>query len=195
MEITAVGLVLGAGTVLAKVEGRRKGEGRLSLENEQRTVALLATAYERPIAPYLLTKIYRACALWNEGEKALAHIHLAHAGLPVCDLERALRLFAANQLLEQGVTQQELVEAQGFDPAWLPVLKYNPDQPRVPGGNGRESGRWTSEGTAEPGESDADGSALTQRPWALSHLSIPGFTIVSRQCRCHRGCSKADDRV
>ena len=33
----------------------------------------------------------------------------------------------------------------GFDPAPLDLLeKYNPDQPRVPAGSGRESGQWTS---------------------------------------------------
>ena len=35
---------------------------------------------------------------------------------------------------------QEIVDYTGF------VIKYNPDQPRVPAGNGRESGEWTSGG-------------------------------------------------
>jgi len=35
------------------------------------------------------------------------------------------------------------MKAQGFDPA---LLKFNADQQRVPAGNGRESGRWTSNG-------------------------------------------------
>jgi hypothetical protein len=37
----------------------------------------------------------RACELWNEGDKALAHIHLAHAGLPPYDEVQALRRYAA----------------------------------------------------------------------------------------------------
>ncbi|MGH6835003.1 MAG: hypothetical protein ACREC9_05510 [Methylocella sp.] len=40
----------------------------------------------------------------TEGEKALAHIHLAHAGLPPCREERGLQLFVANELIEAGVT-------------------------------------------------------------------------------------------
>jgi len=38
-----------------------------------------------------------------------------------------------------------LLGAQGFHPAPLALLKYSPDQPRVPAGQGRESGQWTSD--------------------------------------------------
>ena len=86
----------------------------------------------------------RACEVWNADEKALAHIHLAHANLPHCDEDRALRLFVADALLEV-ITPSTLMKAQGFDPA---LLKFNADQQRVPAGNGHESGRWTSNGDA-----------------------------------------------
>jgi hypothetical protein len=43
---------------------------------------LLATVYGPPIAPYVLDKICLVDQLWNEGEKVLAHIHLALARLP-----------------------------------------------------------------------------------------------------------------
>jgi hypothetical protein len=65
----------------------------------------------------------------SEGDKALAHIHLAHANLPRCDEERALRLFVADELVEARVTPAALMKAQGFDPTPLALLKYNPDQP------------------------------------------------------------------
>jgi hypothetical protein len=113
-------------------------------------MALIATAFERPVGPFVVAKISRACELWNEGEKALAHIHLAHAGLPPCGEGEALRLFAADELLQSGVTPRELLMAQGFDPAPLALLKYSPDQPRVPEGHGRESGQWTSGGASGP---------------------------------------------
>jgi hypothetical protein len=92
-------------------------------------MALFATAYERPGEAEVLARLRRACELWNEGEKALAHIHLAHANLLECDEDRASRLFVADELLESGVTPAALMKAQGFDPA---LLKFNPDQPRVP---------------------------------------------------------------
>ena len=69
---------------------------------QPRALALLATAYGRPVEPHVLAKLRRACERWTEGDKALAHIHFAHAGLPPCGEVRALRLFAADELLEAG---------------------------------------------------------------------------------------------
>ena len=143
MEITSEGLMLGAGTILAKMIENRRGTPTFAFDDEPRAMALLSTAYERPVDPFVLKKMQRACELWNEGEKALAHIHLSYAKLPQCDEERALRLFVADELLE-AVTPAALMKAQGFETA---LLKFDPDQPRIPSGNGQESGRWTSDGT------------------------------------------------
>ncbi|MGA9488122.1 MAG: hypothetical protein WBV25_13780 [Methylocella sp.] len=145
MEITSDGLMLGAGTLLAKMAQDERGRPRLGIDDEPRAMALLATAYERPVDPYVLIKMQRACELWNADERALAHIHLAYANLPHCDEERALRLFAADELIGSGVAPATLMKAQGLDPAFI---KFNSDQPRVPAGSGRESGRWTSNGDA-----------------------------------------------
>lgn len=141
-EVTGDGLVLGAGTVVVNIEKGKEGAPRLSPHNEQRILALLATAYERPVGTHVLARIERACELWNEGEKALATIHLAHARLPVCGEDEALRLFVAEELLEDDVPPVTLLEAHGFDPATMDLFKY-PGQPRVPAGNGHESGEWT----------------------------------------------------
>jgi hypothetical protein len=89
----------------------------------------------------IVAQLRRACARWNEAEKALAHIHLAYASLPPCGKEQSLRLFVADELIEAGVTPETLLKAQGFDPAPLALLKYNPDQPRVPARSGRETRR------------------------------------------------------
>ena len=78
------------------------------------------------------------------GHKALAHIHLAFAGLPPCDdMDLALRLFVADELIEAGATPATLMKAQNFDPAPLNLLKFNPAQSRWPAGNGRNSGEWS----------------------------------------------------
>ncbi|MGB6176284.1 MAG: hypothetical protein WBF43_08085 [Methylocella sp.] len=84
MEISGEGLMLGAGTVLAGMAKDERGRPRLALDDEPRALALLATAYERPVEACVVAKLRRACERWTEGEKALAHIHLAHAGLPPC---------------------------------------------------------------------------------------------------------------
>lgn len=142
MEISDEGLTLGAGTVLAGVAKDERGRLRLALDDEHRILALLATAYARPVEAYVLAKERRAAELSNEGEKALAHIHLSFAGLPPCDGEdQMLRLFLAEECLAAGVTPAELMQAQGFDPASLALSNYSADQPRVPAGSGRESGR------------------------------------------------------
>ncbi|MGA7383632.1 MAG: hypothetical protein WBW81_02720 [Methylocella sp.] len=82
MEISGEELMLGAGTVLAGMAQDERARPRLALDDEPRALALLATAYERPVDVRLLAKLRRAAELWNEGEKALAHIHLAYASLP-----------------------------------------------------------------------------------------------------------------
>jgi hypothetical protein len=70
-----------------------RGRPLLALAGESRALALLATAYDRPVEACVLGKLRRACERWTEGEKALAPIHLAHASLPPRDEEQALRLF------------------------------------------------------------------------------------------------------
>jgi hypothetical protein len=86
-KISDEGLMLGAGTVLAGMAQDERGRPRLALADEPRALALLATAYERPVDVRLLVKLRRAADLWNESEKALAHIHLAYARLPPCEEE------------------------------------------------------------------------------------------------------------
>jgi hypothetical protein len=91
MEITGEGLMLGAGTVLAGMGQDERGRRRLALDDEPRALALLATAYERPVESYVLAKMRRAAELWTDGDKALAHIHLAYAKLPLCAAVRGGR--------------------------------------------------------------------------------------------------------
>ena len=115
MEITSDGLMLGAGTVLAGMVRDERGRPRLALDDEQRALALLATAYERPVdAAAFLPSCAGPAELWNEGEKALAHIHLAHAGVPPCGEVQALRLFVADELLAAGVDAADADEGARF---------------------------------------------------------------------------------
>src|ERR1700736_1464520 len=82
MEISREGLMLGAGTVLAGIARDERGRPRLALDDEPRAWARLAAAYGRPVEPHILAKMRRAAELWNDGDKALAHIHLTYASLP-----------------------------------------------------------------------------------------------------------------
>ncbi len=148
MTFTQDGLVLGRGTLLAEFEKDGRGKGRetshLLLDgHEARLLSLLTAAYGEPVAEGVLEKIRRAAEFWCASEKALAQIHLAFMGLPKIDEADAYRLFLAGTALEKGASPSELLKALGFPRAARNIEKYNPDQPRVPAGSGRESGQWT----------------------------------------------------
>ncbi len=114
LEITGHGFVLGAQTVLAKMGQDARGQPRLALDDEPRVAALLATGLGRPPEPHVLAKMRRAAELWNAGEKALAHIHLAFARLPPCESdEQSLLLFLAEECLDRGVPPAEVMKARG----------------------------------------------------------------------------------
>jgi len=150
MAITGEGIVLGPGTILARMEVDARNRARLVLD-PRGAAAILCTALEQPVGPHLLGKMRRAVELWNEGEHALAQFHLIFAGLPPCADEGAqLRAFVAEKMLDAGVSPDVLLKAQGVDPASLaafdaPLAKahYNPDQPRD------ERGRWDGGGDVE----------------------------------------------
>jgi hypothetical protein len=74
-------------------------------------------------------------------------MHLVLSGLdrlqhPTSD---AQRLFLAEALLNEGVPADVILAVI----ATGDLHKFNPEQPRVPAGNGRTSGQWTSDGAGE----------------------------------------------
>ena len=136
LEITDEGVLLGAGTLLAG----------LALDGEEaRILAVLSAAFACAVSPQILDILGKAIALWKGGEKFRAQLHLTYARLPPLTEEQAFALCAADELLKEGMTPRALTKGLGLDPAALDALeKYNPDQPRVPAGSGRASGRWGS---------------------------------------------------
>jgi hypothetical protein len=151
LEITSDGLLLGAGTCLAKMIRSEGGAPVLALEGQgSRIIALLSVAYQGSIPVSILGTLHKASDLWSRGEKALAHLQLSFCRLPPLETnEQAFRLFAADALLETGLSPRRLMKALDLDPAPLDLLqKYNPDQPRIPAGNGHPSGRWGDGGGA-----------------------------------------------
>jgi hypothetical protein len=155
-EITDRGLVLGAGTRLARPAFGPRGLSRfVSKEEQERLFALLSVAQRQPISANKLYSIAVSLNEWRHGEKGLAHIRLAQASLPQIDeIDDAYRLFLAETLLDQGMTPHALMRALGLDASALDLIKYDPDQPRVPAGNGRDSGRWGAGGGGSSGAAD-----------------------------------------
>jgi hypothetical protein len=87
----------------------------------------------------------------------LAHIHLAFARLPRLESTNdAYRLYLAEALLDDGLPPREMLAELGLDRAMRQLDKFDPDQPRVPAGGGRESGQWTKDGSLAPTAADED---------------------------------------
>jgi hypothetical protein len=145
MTLNEAGLVLGAGTVLAKRRmSSRTSELDLELA-EERSLALLSIAYSRPVDPAILGNIRRASKAWCDGETVLALIHLAHSALPpLADEDAAYRLFIADRLLGAGISGRDLLKVCGIDTTAFDLLKagFDPAQPRAPAGN-PDGGQWT----------------------------------------------------
>ena len=139
------GLVLGAGTVLAKSGGAGRD---ISIDpGEPRLRALLAAAHLRAPTVGQLAHLRKAAERWSQGQDALAAMHLVLSRME--RLERpeadAHRLFLADGLLRAGFEAKTIIDAiEAGDPAFDRLQKYDPDQPRVPAGSGRASGQWTS---------------------------------------------------
>jgi hypothetical protein len=160
-------LVLGSGTVLAKGVSTADDE-------DARLKALLTVAYGAAEACEALGHVKAATARWREGDKSRAELHLALSGLGrlECSAEAARRLFLADALLSRGASPDAILAA--LDPGAPPasaLLKYSPDQPRVPAGGGRPSGQWTAEGASAPAPASA--SPPPKRPPAPPQTARP----------------------
>ncbi|ACK51172.1 hypothetical protein Msil_2238 [Methylocella silvestris BL2] len=145
LQITHEGLTL-AGVLLAK----RQGE-ELCLD-EERIVTLLAIAQRARVADSAWNAIGRASKHWGSGDRALAAIHLTQIGLRKLDEDDRERVALAAALLDAGMSTGELTRELGLT-LQPEARKYSDAQPRVPAGNSRASGQWTS--------GDGAGSAAT----------------------------------
>jgi hypothetical protein len=147
MTITEDGLVLGVGTMLAKMDHSTGPTTGLVLDEpaEERLLALLAAAYGRPVERRVLGNIRRASRYWHDGQRHLAAIELALGGLPPLadEPEASDRLYLTDRLIDSGVAPRDIINAMGIDPAPLDGRKagFNPNQPRVPAHN-PSGGEW-----------------------------------------------------
>ncbi|MGH6810893.1 MAG: hypothetical protein ACREDM_00635 [Methylocella sp.] len=170
LTFTQAGLVLGRGTLLAEFEKKRLARGLALDGDEARVLSLLTAAHDKPVAEGVVEKIRRAAEFWCAGEKALAQIHLAFTGLPKIDEADAYRLFLARVALEKGLEPGDLMKALGFPRAARDLEKYNPDQPSVPPGSGRESGEWTTDGSLA--STSADEGQRVQLAGEVIHVGL-----------------------
>ncbi len=120
--------------------------------DKERVAALLAAAYGDTLPHAAVAYLKGALDNQSEGLTALALTYLALAGLPpLADpLEVTWRLSAADGLLKAGAGPETIIEALAPSRGTVECV-YNPDQPRVPAGNGQISGQWTSDDGGQVG--------------------------------------------
>ncbi len=166
------GLLLGNGSVLARMGRYRRGVDLLALpQDEERLLVLLTAVCGRQISPRVMHYVSRASEQWRRGDKVMAQIELAFARFPRLETsEDAFRLFLAEDLLAKGVTPRRLTRELGFDPR---LLKYDPNEPRNPAGDGRPSGRWV-----KIGDGAADQYAWSARAEDALAIAIRGGSLL-----------------
>lgn len=145
-RFTEEGLVLGADTRLASAP-----PDLADFESQQRILALLSAAYGKAISPDVLVNLRRAARAWTKGDKSLAAILIAHAGLPklAAGDDGCYRLFMADGLLKGGLDPRTLLKTWNIGTDSLDHLaKFN--------GNHDNKGRFA----ANPG-----GSSGEKKPW------------------------------
>ncbi|MGP0059143.1 MAG: hypothetical protein ACLPID_07645 [Beijerinckiaceae bacterium] len=158
--MTDARLVLGADTILARMGVTRSGAKSLAIDaDRERLFALLSVAYWCRIPRDIIKNFENAAEQWQRGEKVLAQIHLSFARLP--RLENAIdvyRLYLAGSLLDDGLPPGKMLKELGLDRTARKLVKFDPNQPRVPAGSGRQSGQWTK---GEEAASSSGASAST----------------------------------
>jgi hypothetical protein len=178
MTLTGRGLVLGAGTLLAKLD-----DNALPIDADQERIwTLLSVAYGHGVPLAVLGSLRRVAKHWQGGDKSLAAIQLAQMGLPDIGEDAAYRLSLAAELIGAGFAPRELARELGFDPpAGLNKYNYNPDEARVPAGSGYGSGFWTKGGAVGPplteGRSAGTGRGASSRKLNRVH-GVPKDAIV-----------------
>ncbi len=174
--IKDTGLVLGADTILVRMGETSSGAKALAVEaDRERLLTLLGVSYGHRVPPGIVKNIEKAAEHWRRGDQVLAHIHLAFTGLPKLESAHDLyRLYLAEALLDDGFPPREMLKELGLDLAMRQIAKYDPNQPRAPAGSGRESGRWTKDGSA------ASTSGDEQRRVQLAGDVIHVGTLVGR---------------
>jgi hypothetical protein len=176
--INDAGLVLGADTILVRMGETRSGAKAFAVEADlERLLTLLGVSYRDQVPPGIVKNVEKASEQWRRGEKVLAHIHLAFARLPrLASTNDAYRLYLAEALLDDGLPPREMLAELGLDRTMRQLDKYDPDQPRVPPGSGRESGQWTKDGAS----TSADEDHKVQLAGDVIHVGFLSGSVIVR---------------
>jgi hypothetical protein len=75
------------------------------------------------------------------------------------------------------------MRALGFPRAAWDIEKYNPDQPRVPAGSGRESGQWTTGGNSSEAQPPPTATPLTSHNLQVAQTNIKCSSFIAEKCK------------
>lgn len=143
VALTTAGFTLGSDTHLVRFDAQT-GQLAIAADRESCLALLTVAAPSARLDAGMIKHFEAAGGYWDSGEKALANLRLVFAGLPrVHDAGDAARLRADEYLLDHGMTPRELLQELEIDATALGLGKYDPEQPRVPAGQSKDSGRWT----------------------------------------------------
>jgi hypothetical protein len=135
LTVTKEGILLGADTAIAK----RRNDEDMACEidgREDQILALVGTAYGRPVSPSIIPHLRRAYQAYRRGDLVAAQRFLGVTGLRgLGDEEPAsFRLFLADRLLQSGLTAEEFLTALSDGASSSDSLgKANPNDPKHPG--------------------------------------------------------------
>lgn len=135
LTVTKEGIVLGAGTVIAK----RRNDAEMACEidgREEEILALIGAAYGQSISPGLISHLRRADRAYRGGDPVTAQIHIAFTGLGGLEDEKlaSFRLFLADRLLRSQLGAEDLLAALSDDASPSDELrKASPNDPKHPG--------------------------------------------------------------
>jgi hypothetical protein len=165
-------------TILVRMGETRSSVKALAVEaDRERLLTLLGVSYRDKVPPGIVKTIENASEQWRRGEKALAHIHLAFARLPRLESANdAYRLYLAEALLDDGFSPREMLAELGLGRTMRQLDKYDPDQPRVPPGSGRESGQWTK----DEASTSADEDQKVQLAGDVVHVGFLSGSVIVR---------------
>lgn len=135
LTVTKDGILLGADTAIA----RRRNDEDMTCEidgREEEILALVGTAYGRPVSPCIIPHLRRADQAYCRGDPVTAQWHLGFTGLRGLGDEglASFRLFLAERLLQSGLTAEEFMAALSDETSSSDSMrKAGPDDPKHPG--------------------------------------------------------------
>jgi len=147
LRLTDRGVVLGKGTVIAALIDQPGGTALALDGQEERILTLLSVARQELVDPdRILRGLQTVSRALQKGDSSLAAIALCQLGQPpLADERLAKTLTWAECRLAKGRPAQTLLKMQGLTKQTISFAKeYDPNQPRVPGGNGKVSGEFAS---------------------------------------------------